>query len=145
MKQDIIGCCSRQQFVFKLLRGDPKFRQQRRLHRESVWGQQRKSQTTILISAKPPKAEVARRRWHFAYVPLADIRCSATSTAMWHIAMPVEEPSKASNLENHGDRRRELSTAHLRLRVQMTVRVRCRRLGFDGSMENVNLRSKLVE
>ena len=28
-------------------------------------GQNRKSATTVLMSAKRPKAEVARRRWHF--------------------------------------------------------------------------------
>ena len=35
--------------------------------------QNRKSRPTILMSVKPPKAEVARRWWHFRYVPTRDI------------------------------------------------------------------------
>jgi len=50
-------------------------------------GQQRKSATTFVMSVKPPKAEVARRQWHFRYVPLAEV------------AMPVEEPSTASKAD----------------------------------------------
>ena len=49
----------------------------------SVKGQKRKSATTFVMSALPPKAEVARRRWHFRYVPLAEV------------AMLAEEPSTA--------------------------------------------------
>ena len=62
--------------------------------RRSVPGQLRKSATSILMSVKPPgpdlnhgkadldqgmsvkrpKAEVARRRWHFRYVPIPEVR-----------------------------------------------------------------------
>ncbi len=35
------------------------------------------------MSVKPPKAEVARRRWHFRYVPEAEV------------AMPAQEPFRA--------------------------------------------------
>ncbi len=38
----------------------------------SAPGHERKSRTTILMSVKPPKAEVTRRRWHFRYVPCVD-------------------------------------------------------------------------
>ena len=40
----------------------------------SQLGQQRKSRTTNLMSVIPPIAEVARRGWHFRYVPNAVIR-----------------------------------------------------------------------
>jgi len=33
------------------------------------------------------------------FVPLPDSRRSLTATAMWHIAMPVEEPSTASEAD----------------------------------------------
>ena len=36
--------------------------------------QQRKSRTTILMSVKSLKAEVASCRWHFRFVPTPDIR-----------------------------------------------------------------------
>jgi hypothetical protein len=39
------------------------------------------------MSALPPKAEVASRGWHFRFVPIPEV------------AMPVEEPSTASNSE----------------------------------------------
>jgi len=42
---------------------------------------------TISMSALPPKAEVARRRWHFRYVPIPEV------------AMPTEEPSTASTTD----------------------------------------------
>jgi hypothetical protein len=35
-------------------------------------GHQRKSRTTILMSVKRLKAEVARRQWHFRLVPIGD-------------------------------------------------------------------------
>ena len=38
------------------------------------------------MSVKHPKAEVARRRWHFCFVPLTEV------------AMLVEEPSTASKV-----------------------------------------------
>ncbi len=38
----------------------------------SASGQKQKSKTAFLMSAKPPKAEVARRWWHFRYVPTTD-------------------------------------------------------------------------
>ena len=40
----------------------------------SAWGQKRKSRPTILMSVKPPKADVARRQWHFRFVPLPEVR-----------------------------------------------------------------------
>jgi hypothetical protein len=39
------------------------------------------------MSVKRPKAEVARRRWHFRYVPKAEV------------AMPVEEPTTVSQAD----------------------------------------------
>jgi len=39
----------------------------------SLRGQLRKSRTTILMSVKRPKAEVARRHLHFRYVPQAEV------------------------------------------------------------------------
>jgi len=33
----------------------------------------------ICMSVKPPKAEVARRRWHFRYVPLTEVIGDANS------------------------------------------------------------------
>jgi hypothetical protein len=39
------------------------------------------------MSVKRPKAEVERRRWHFRYVPKAEVRSS------------LDEPSTASNSE----------------------------------------------
>ena len=43
----------------------------------TAWGQKRKSETTILMSVKPPKAEVARCRCHFRDVPEGDIHSGA--------------------------------------------------------------------
>ena len=51
-------------------------------------GQNRKSQAAFPMSVKPPKAEVARRRFHFRYVPLPEV------------AMLVEEPSTAQETDN---------------------------------------------
>jgi hypothetical protein len=52
----------------------------------SVVGHNRKSRTTILMSVKPPKAEVSRSRSDVRYVPLTEV------------AMLVEEPSTASKV-----------------------------------------------
>jgi len=32
----------------------------------------------ICMSVKPPKAKVARRRWHFRFVPITDVNGSST-------------------------------------------------------------------
>ncbi len=53
------------------------------------------------MSVKRPKAEVARRWWLFRFVPKGDIGGSPNRTAIWHIKMPVEEPSTASQANIH--------------------------------------------
>ena len=47
------------------------------------------------MAVKPLKAEVARRQWHFRYVPLAEV------------AMPAEEPSL--HIDLGGDDRIDLA------------------------------------
>ena len=49
----------------------------------SVSGQTRKSATTILMSVKPPKADLGRRR-HFRFVPIADIAGSSNRRVEGH-------------------------------------------------------------
>ena len=49
----------------------------------SVMGQKRKSRTTILISVKPPIAEVSLSRFDVRYVPQPDIQASAVQYGPW--------------------------------------------------------------
>ncbi len=57
------------------------------------------------MSVKHLKAEVARRRWYFRYVPLAEV------------AMPVEEPSTASTLAVNAGRLTKLGWPFLDKRL----------------------------
>ena len=48
----------------------------------SVPGHKRKSRTTILMSVKPPKAEVSLSRFDVRYVPLAEV-AGETPSVRW--------------------------------------------------------------
>jgi len=47
-------------------------------------------------TAKPPKADINHTGWNVRLVPTPDIRNVRITGAMWHFAMPVEEPSTVS-------------------------------------------------
>ena len=61
---------------------------------------------TILMSAKPPKAEVSLSRFDVRYVPTADIQWRVghvRKMPLPEVAMPAEEPSTASITEVTGE------------------------------------------
>ena len=62
----------------------------------SVQGQKRKSRPTILMSALPPKADINHTGCDVRYVPTRDIRGIRMTGRIWHVVMPVNEPSTAS-------------------------------------------------
>ena len=66
------------------------------IDRMSVPGQKAKSEAAFVMSALPPGTDILWRVWHFRDVPTTDIGGVWIAGAIWHIAMPVEEPSTAS-------------------------------------------------
>jgi hypothetical protein len=65
----------------------------------SAQGHKRKSRTTILMSVKRPKAEVARRRWHFRFVPKAAVNCRFVKFQMLRLGRALTAP--AHGTERH--------------------------------------------